>query len=329
MRRLQHSRRLLLMMLLALLLSLSTGCSGSAGESGEESSRETSEETGGENASDNSDSDVKRETRKDFLIPAAYGTTTFGNDVVSIDASSTAEGYLMIRYTGDADRTKLQITTPEGTVYSYTLFGGNYETFPLSGGNGSYHLDVLEHAYDDMYAIAFSQDFDVSLSDEFKPFLYPNQYVWYEPDNEAVKLGAKLSDASSSDLDYVEQVYNYIINNITYDKELAENVALDYLPDIDRTLKSGKGICFDYASLMSAMLRSQGIPTKLMVGYSGEAYHAWISVYLNETGWVDNIIEFDGKGWSLMDPTLAAGNNREAVGKYIGDGNNYMEKYSY
>ena len=42
---------------------------------------------------------------------------------------------------------------------------------------------------------------------------------------------------------------------------------------------------------MSAMLRSQRIPTKLDVGYSGDVYHAWISCYVTEVGWVDNIIE--------------------------------------
>ena len=60
---------------------------------------------------------------------------------------------------------------------------------------------------------------------------------------------------------------------------------------------------------MSAMLRSQRIPTKLEVGYSGDVYHAWISCYVDEIGWVDNIIEFDGKNWSIMDPTLAANNS--------------------
>ena len=94
-------------------------------------------------------------------------------------------------------------------------------------------------------------------------------------------------------------------------------------------MESGKGICFDYASLMAGLLRSQGIPTKLVVGYSGTAYHAWISVYLDEAGWVDNIIEFDGSSWSLMDPTLAACNDSSSVKEYIGDGSNYTEKFSY
>ena len=111
-----------------------------------------------------------------------------------------------------------------------------------------------------------------------------------------------------------------MIRNISYDNDKAENTPTDYVPDIDTILEEKKGICFDYASLMAALLE---------VGYSGEAYHAWISVYLTESGWVDNIIEFDGKDWVLMDPTLAANNSSKAVAKYIGDGSKYTVKYSY
>lgn len=277
----------------------------------------------------NSSEVKKRTTVTDYLLPKASGTVVYGNDTISIDASNVSEGYVMVRHQGGVDKVKLQITTPDGTVYSYTLSIGSFETFPLSGGDGTYHLDVLEHAYDQMYAIAFSQDIDVAIDDEFRPYLYPNQYVWFTAEDEAVAYAASLSDKSSDDLTYVEQIYDYVIENITYDDDLAANVQADYLPDIDRTLTTKKGICFDYASLMSAMLRSQGIPTKLVVGYSGDAYHAWISVYLTEIGWVDNIIEFDGKSWSLMDPTLAANNSSKSVAKYIGDGSNYTVKYSY
>ena len=144
-----------------------------------------------------------------------------------------------------------------------------------------------------------------------------------------MSYAAELSDKASNDLDYVGLVYRYVTENIKYDEELAANVKSGYLPDIDNTMDSGKGICFDYASLMAAMLRSQGIPTKLVVGYSGDAYHAWISVYLKEAGWVDKVIQFDGKSWVLVDPTLAANNSGPSVKKYIGDGSNYTEKYAY
>lgn len=270
-----------------------------------------------------------RTTLTEFLSPEASGTEVYRNDSVSIDASNTTEGYFMVSYQGDADKSRIQVTTPDGTLYSYCLATGNYETFPLSGGNGNYQIDVYEHAYDNKYALSFSQTISVTLNDEFKPFLYPNQYVWFTADSEAVKYGMELSSLSADDLGYVEQVYNYVIENIAYDTEMAKDIPTDYIPDIDQTMESKKGICFDYASLMSALLRSQGIPTKLVVGYSGTAYHAWISVYLDESGWVDNIIEFDGKDWSLMDPTLAANNDENSVKKYVGDGSNYIVKYSY
>ena len=67
----------------------------------------------------------------------------------------------------------------------------------------------------------------------------------------------------------------------------------------------------------------------LEVGYSGDVYHAWISCYVDEIGWVDNIIEFDGKNWSIMDPTLAANNSASDVKKYVGNGKNYVTKYTY
>lgn len=278
---------------------------------------------------DSSPPENPRDTITEVLSPQASGTEAYGNDSVSIDASNTTEGYFMVRYQGDSDKSRIQVTTPDGTLYSYCLVPGDYETFPLSGGNGTYQIDVYEHAYDNKYALSFSQTISVTLNDEFKPFLYPNQYVWFTQDSEAVKYGMELSAQSADDLDYVEQVYNYVIENITYDTDFAEDIPTDYIPDIDETMKTRKGICFDYASLMSALLRSQGIPTKLVVGYSGTAYHAWISVYLDESGWVDNIIEFDGKDWSLMDPTLAANNDEDSVKKYVGDGSNYIVKYSY
>ena len=127
----------------------------------------------------------------------------------------------------------------------------------------------------------------------------------------------------------VSNIYHYIIQNISYDTNKAETVTYGYTPDIDDTLATGKGICFDYAALMTAMLRTQHIPTRLEVGYSGEAYHAWISTYIKDIGWIDNIIEFDGNEWKLMDPTLAAENSEEAAEKYIGDGSNYTVKYYY
>lgn len=273
-----------------------------------------------------------RDATPQVLTAEASGEVTYGSDIVFLDASHTADGYLMLRYSGSNEKVKLQITLPDSTEYTYPVTASDdYSVYPLPGGNGSYKVTLLESVSveDNLYAVSFTQDLDVEISNEFSPFLYPNFYVNFTTDSACVKKGEELAQGCSSDLDAITNIYNYVIENISYDQEKADSVPYGYIPSPDDTLSSGTGICFDYASLMSAMLRSQRIPTKLEVGYSGDVYHAWISCYVTEVGWVDNIIEFDGKNWSIMDPTLAANNSASNVKKYVGDGSNYVTKYTY
>lgn len=276
------------------------------------------------------DPSARRQTLTSVLMPEATGEVVYGNNLSSIDASNAEKGYLQVLYNGSAAQAKVQITMPDTTtVYTYTLKPGQEETLPLTGGPGHYSISVLENAYDNMYALVFSKELDVSAIDEYLPYLYPNLYAWFTQDSAVTQIGMEISGKSSSDLNYVERVYQYVIQNIQYDTKLAQDPPVGYVPSPDATIASGKGICFDYASLMTALLRSQGIPTKLVVGYSGQQYHAWISVYLKETGWVDKAIYFDGNSWVLMDPTLGASNNRSDVKKYVGDGSHYVVKFQY
>lgn len=331
-----HSRFhiFILFITITLYCSLLCGCGGNSQEEtfsfGE--SQNSSIPKGNSSLEDSSASESTQTVRNTItvpLLPESDSSLVFENEIVSLDASSTSQGYFILDYHGSAGKIKLQVKTPDGTTYSYPLKTERSRSFPLTGGNGSYQISVLEHAYDDLYAVAFSQEIDVSIENEFLPFLYPNQFSWYNDSSKAILKGRELSGLSTGDLDYLEKVYLWVIQNITYDNEKAESVTTEYVPDVDDTLVSGKGICFDYASLMVAMLRSQNIPTKLEVGYSGQVYHAWISVYLKEYGWIDDIIEFDGSSWTLMDPTLASNNDKKSVGKYIGDGSNYTVKYHY
>ena len=56
-----------------------------------------------------------------------------------------------------------------------------------------------------------------------------------------------------------------------------------YTPDVDKVLISKTGICSDKATLLAAMLRSQGIPTKYVTGEITAGAHAWNEVYLDNT----------------------------------------------
>ena len=260
------------------------------------------------------------------------GVTVYKNSKATVDASNLPLGFVSVSYTGGKDvRIKVQITKTGGTTYTYNLNNkGTAETFPLTEGDGKYTVKVFENTRGTKYAQAYSCSLDLKLTSEFSPFLYSNQYVNFSDDSKVVAKAAELTKGLTTDLDKVTEIYHYVINNITYDYQLAAPVASGYLPDVDAVLESGKGICFDYAAVMSSMLRSQNIPCKLIVGYAGTVYHAWINVYIEGVGWVDHLIYFNGEDWSMMDPTFVSnGKNNPAVLKYVGDGTNYTEKYAY
>ncbi|MEA4987172.1 MAG: transglutaminase-like domain-containing protein [Anaerovorax sp.] len=266
-----------------------------------------------------------------ILLPTASGEKTFDGKNVTVDASNVSQGYVMVKYTGTNSKIKVQVLKSSGTTYTYNLNArSTYEVFPLSEGNGSYTVKLFENISASKYSQVFSQSFQVKLENQFLPFLYPNQYVNFTAESATIAKGLELTNGITDDLKKVETIYNYVVDTFTYDKAKANTVQSGYLPNLDRVLTSKKGICFDYASVMAAMLRSQNIPAKLVVGYTGDVYHAWINVYTKETGWVDGMIFFDGSKWQMMDPTFASsGKKSESIMKYIGNGSNYKAKYTY
>lgn len=287
-------------------------------------------QSGGDSATKQSESSQDTKGSRDntpvVLTGQADGTVTYGCESVTIDASHISEGYIMVSYTGTNEKVKLQITGPDEVVYTYDLHG-DYETFPLTAGSGSYTVGVFENIEGTSYSTLFTQTIDVKIDDEFGPYLYANQYVNFNGDSKVVEKAEELSKPCNDDLDVIEQVYNYMISNFTYDYDKAESVQSGYLPDVDEVFEAQTGICFDYAAVMAAMLRSQRIPTRLEVGYAGDVYHAWISTYIEEQGWVNGIIQFDGKNWELMDPTFASTSSKPE--DFITNTDEYITKFVY
>lgn len=271
------------------------------------------------------------EISQKLYIPTSPKIRVYSNNKVEVDASNSNDGYIAVTYSGSNPKIKVQITRSGGTTYTYDLNARNtFEVFPFTEGNGSYTIKVYENVSGTSYAQAFSQTIDVALKNEFSPFLYANQYVNFRADSQVVQLASQLVGGMTDELQIVDTVYNYVVNNLTYDYVKANTVQSGYLPDPDKILAVKTGICFDYAAVMSAMLRSQGIPTKLVVGYTGNQYHAWIDVYVKEVGWVASAIYFDGQNWNLMDPTFAStGQSSQSVISYITNPANYSAKYAY
>ena len=276
-----------------------------------------------------STSTVIRDNTPVCLVPMAEGGIVYSNNYVKVDASNMEEGYIMVSYLGSNGKVKMQIVGPDYMTYTYDLVHSEYEVFPLYAGSGIYTMNVYENVEGNQYAAVFSQELSVEITFPMRAFLYPNQYVKFNAFDQVVSVAEELVSNAHDDLEVINLVYDYVASNITYDFEKAENVQSGYIPDADEILESKTGICLDYAVVMASMLRSQQIPTRLEVGYAGEAYHAWISTYVEDKGWINGMIQFDGENWSIMDPTFAANAGEKELKNFIGDGDNYVTKYIY
>ena len=269
----------------------------------------------------------------DFPIPTASGVNVSSNERAEIDYSNTQDGYVMVRFLIDSGSDfRARVVNPDGLEYAHFIRNaGEFEVLPLTGGDGEYTIGVFERVEGGRFVQLISVTTTVELDDEFAPFLRPNQNVYFNRGSMVVDVAARLVHGTDDFFERVRLVYFFVVTNIEYDFELAATVQAGYIPDVDAVLVRGRGICFDYASVMTAMLRSLGIPTQLVIGYVGDVYHAWINVYSEMDGWVDALIFFDGNEWHYMDPTFTstAGLNNEAVRELIGDGTTYHAMRTY
>lgn len=255
---------------------------------------------------------------------SATGTVVYEKDGSAIDASNVDKGFVIIKNSTSQKRLKVQIIK-DGSTYNYDLKnGGINEIYPLQLGDGSYKVRIMENTTGNKYIPLLEKVIDVKLSNSLSPFLLPNQYIMYGSDWKIVAKATELTKGKATEAEKIAAIYDYIIKNIKYDKNKANTVQSGYLPNIDETLTSKKGICFDYAALMAGMLRSQGIPTRLIVGTvsPNDINHAWNEVYLKDKGWVSVKIQFEGSKWNRMDSTFASSGN-SGIESFIGNGSNY------
>lgn len=96
-------------------------------------------------------------------------------------------------------------------------------------------------------------------------------------------------------VDNVHAIYRYVIDKLTYNNDKIKfNVRQGAFKAL---INPQNAICLEYADLMIAMLRSQGIPARMVVGYAyagsiksspavADSLHAWVEAYVPNLGWM-------------------------------------------
>ena len=192
-----------------------------------------------------------------------------------VDAGNAQEGYFLANVPGGCSRRlKLQVTMQDHSLTYDLNQQGITEVFPFQMGSGEYVISLFENIAGRKYAHAGTVKVAVRLRREDAAFLYPNQYINYRPDSTVIAEAEHLCEGLTNREAY-EAVCQYMASGFAYDYVRALTVQAGALPDIDRCMGTRMGICQDLAAVTVAMLRSRGIPARLVIGYAGDRYHAW------------------------------------------------------
>lgn len=205
------------------------------------------------------------------------------------DTSKVNQGILKINY--EAEETLVAIVTNGDSKEQYIL-GKENKSIPLQLGSGKYNVKLAKNIDGNKFKVVESIDIKADI-DPKQVYLNSISEINFNNDMKAIKKAAELVKNLKTDEEKIEAIYTYVAKNIEYDYDKAKTVKKIYLPTIDSTLTSQKGICYDYASMTAAMLRSQGIQTKLVKGNKndmGDVYHAWNEVLV-------------GDQWKIIDTT--------------------------
>ncbi|MGB7605830.1 MAG: S-layer homology domain-containing protein [Lutisporaceae bacterium] len=133
---------------------------------------------------------------------------------------------------------------------------------------------------------------------EFKEEINNGQY--YESGEKVETTATEIAkkaldfDDSKTEVNLAKDIYDFVNLYISYDKDplYANKGALN-------AIKTGKGVCDEYATLFTALSRAVGIPARVATGYwlteplkagawndVSEKGHAWAEFYLPQVGWI-------------------------------------------
>ncbi len=136
---------------------------------------------------------------------------------------------------------------------------------------------------------------DITRTDliDAKEFLYETEST--RKTDLITEFGARFFPDEASIGDGIKNMLQAFKDEFEFDPE-----ASDIYTPVEQTLSNKCGVCQDFAQLMIAALRSQGLSASYASGYiltmpppgqprlvGADASHAWVSIYIPKTGWVD------------------------------------------
>ncbi len=120
--------------------------------------------------------------------------------------------------------------------------------------------------------------------------------------SELKKTADEIVNGVTNYLTAIQSISSFVNNYLTY---TFTNEYTNGTRKASETLNSKKGVCDEYAVLLISLLREEGIPARYVTGYaygnvlglSNFGPHAWVEVYVPETGWISVDPTYGEFGW--------------------------------
>lgn len=126
----------------------------------------------------------------------------------------------------------------------------------------------------------------------------PTQY--WQTGGRVGAVAKSLTDPNKPVIQNVQAMYQYVIDHLTYNPN---KIKFNVRQGAAKALANPSNVvCLEYSDLLIAMLRSQGIPARMPIGYGysgnlkasasvADSLHSWVEAYV------------PGIGWMTLDPT--------------------------
>jgi transglutaminase-like putative cysteine protease len=189
------------------------------------------------------------------------------------------------------------------------LLQGNYRLVSIDNGDAVFNLDS-EHPVSRYEATSdIAQPSPAQLrptGDAYPPDILLNYLQLPRLDARIAPLAQQISASADNNYDKAAAIETYLRTKFGYTLQLPRTVPRD--PVANFLFERKQGHCEYFASSMAVMLRTLGIPSRVVNGFRTGEFNDLTSQYLvrasSAHSWVE--VYFPGYGWISFDPTPAA-----------------------
>jgi transglutaminase-like putative cysteine protease len=186
--------------------------------------------------------------------------------------------------------------------------GGDYGTLAIDSGGAIYDSDSQRaiSRYEATSDISTPMATDLRLAGRDYPAAIQKAYLRLpELDPRIPRLASDIAGAGGNDYDRATAMERYLQTHFGYTLELPQTAVKD--PIANFLFERKRGHCEYFASSMAVMLRTLGIPSRVVTGFRSDEFNDLTGSYVvrakNAHAWVEAY--FPGYGWQTFDPTPA------------------------